>query len=73
MRTRLAVLSAALTLTLIGCSGRPEPVTAPSSACAWVQPIYPPDAERSILVRQAPVTARAVAEHNAATEAACPR
>ena len=71
MRTKLAALSAALTLTLIGCSAPPAPVTAPSSACAWVQPIYPPDAERPILVRQAPVTARAVAEHNAAVEAVC--
>lgn len=73
MRTKLAVLSAVLMLTSTGCSAPPAPVAAPSSACAWVRSIYPPDAERAILVRQAPVTARAVAEHNAATEAACPR
>ena len=73
MRTRLAALSAALTLTLIGCSGRPAPVVAPSASCAWVSAWYPPDAERGVLVRQAPQTARWLAGHNAAVEAACPR
>jgi len=38
-----------------------------------VRPIYPPAAERAVLVRQTPVTASAIAEHNAADEAACPR
>ena len=34
--------------------------------------IYPPAAERPILVRQAPATARMLAEHNAAFERICP-
>mgnify|MGYP007044004232 CR=1 FL=1 len=73
MRTKLAALSAALMLTSTGCSAPPAPVVAPSASCAWVRPIYPPDIERAVLVRQTPVTARAIAEHNAAVEAACPR
>lgn len=73
MRTKLAPKWALMMPLLTGFCADPAPVVAPSASCAWVRPIYPPDAERAILVRQAPVTARAVAEHNAATEAACPR
>lgn len=73
MRTRLAVLSVVATMMSTGCSAPPAPVVAPSASCAWVRPIYPPDVERAVLVRQTPVTARAIAEHNAAVEAACPR
>ena len=68
MRTTLVL---ALVTMLASCSS-PPPSAVVSTGCAWSRPIYPPDAERSILVRQAPVTARAVAEHNAAVEAACP-
>lgn len=67
MRIRLAALSA-LMLTLNACSSPPAVV---STACAWVAPIYPPEAERGVLLRQAPVTAREIARLNAAYEAAC--
>ena len=69
MRTTLVL---GLAMTLASCSS-PQPSAVVSTGCAWVRPIYVDDAERAILVRQAPVTARAIAEHNAAFEAACPR
>ena len=65
------VLAAVLTLSLIGCSSEPvAPVT--STACAWVQRIRVPDRERALIIREAPVTAQAIGDHNAAVIAACP-
>ena len=70
MRTAHAAMLALVTLTLTGCLGAPAPVT--SSGCAWVTAHYPPDRERPVLVRDAPVTARWLAGHNSAVETACP-
>ena len=67
MRTTLVL---ALATMLASCSS-PQPSAVISTGCAWSRPIYPPAAERPILLERAQVTARAIAEHNAAVEAAC--
>lgn len=67
---KAALVLALATMTLTACSAPPAPVAA-NSFCQATQPIYPPDSERPVLVRQAPVTARAIAGHNAAYEEAC--
>ena len=67
MRTTLVL---GLAMTLASCSS-PQPSAVVSTGCAWSRAIYPPAAERPVLLERAPVTARAIAEHNAAVEAAC--
>lgn len=66
IRAKLATLLTVAMLTLVGCRD-----AAPAACSTWVGPWYPPDRERDVLIRDAPVTARWIAGHNAAYEAAC--
>lgn len=65
------VLAAGLMLSLTTSCAAPAPVPIVSSGCAWVRQIDVPDAERPIVIRQAPLTAQQIGDHNAAVRAAC--
>lgn len=67
----MRVLVAALTLSLMTSCAEPAAVPVASSACSWVRQIDVPDAERATVIRQAPLTAQAIGDHNAAVRAAC--
>lgn len=72
MPSKLAVLLAATMILSTACSGPPPSAPVVSTGCAWAEAIYPPASERAVLLRDAPVTARAIARHNAAVETCNP-